>query len=83
MTGKALGKIIKAEYGFDKDYPFVKGLFVQLETEFGVCGRYVENVFDYLEDAKVNYVSQLRNKPVEATFDRNMLVSFRILKEVL
>lgn len=83
MTGKALGKIIKAEYGFDKDYPFVKGLFVELQTEFGVSGRYVENVFDILDDAGVNYVSQLKNKPVEATFERNLLVSFRILKEVL
>lgn len=36
-----------------------------------------------LTDAKVNKVSELKNIPIEATFDGNMLESFRILTEVL
>lgn len=43
----------------------------------------VEEVNRILEDAKVNYVSQLINKPVEVTMENNTFKDFRILTEVL
>lgn len=38
---------------------------------------------DILKDAKCNYVSELRGKPVEVVIKNNMFKSFRILTEVL
>jgi len=43
----------------------------------------VEFVDSLLENAKVNYVSELKNVPVEITFNGNCFKSFRILTEVL
>lgn len=43
----------------------------------------VEQVDKILRDAKVNYVSQLLNKPVEVEIEENTFKSFRILTEVL
>ncbi len=43
----------------------------------------VEQVYKILKDAKVNYVSQLVNKPVEVTLEKNCFKDFRILTEVL
>ena len=43
----------------------------------------VENVYRILKEAKCNYVSELLNKPVEVTIERNTFKSFRILTEVL
>lgn len=43
----------------------------------------VEEVSRILEDAKVNYVSELLNKPVEVTIENNTFKDFRILTEVL
>jgi hypothetical protein len=42
-----------------------------------------EYVNTLLESAKCHYVSELKGKPVEATFDGNLLKHFRILTEVL
>lgn len=42
--------------------------------------RYVSKL---LKEAKVNSVDELKGKPVEATFDGNMLKEWRILTEVL
>ena len=42
-----------------------------------------EFVSGILKDAKCNYVSELKNKPVEVTIVDNMFKSFRILTEVL
>jgi hypothetical protein len=42
--------------------------------------RYVSKL---LKDAKVNSVDELKGKPVEVTFDGNMLKEWRILTEVL
>ena len=42
-----------------------------------------EKVYQILKDAKVNYVSELVNKPVEVTIDKNCFKDFRILTEVL
>ena len=43
----------------------------------------IEQLYKILNEAKVNYVSQLINKPVEVEIDRNAFKSFRILTEVL
>lgn len=43
----------------------------------------IEKLNKILEDAKVNYVSQLVNKPVEVTIEKNTFKDFRILTEVL
>jgi hypothetical protein len=42
--------------------------------------RYVSSL---LKDAKVDSVDKLKGKPIEATFDGNMLKEWRILTEVL
>lgn len=43
----------------------------------------VEFINKILKDAKVKYVSQLINKPVEVTIEKNTFKDFRILTEVL
>ena len=43
----------------------------------------IEFVNDILKAAKVNYVSELINKPVEVTIENNTFKDFRILTEVL
>lgn len=43
----------------------------------------IEYVDRILENAKVNYVSELVNKPVEVTIENNTFKDFRILTEVL
>lgn len=43
----------------------------------------VEKVYQILKNAKVNYVSELINKPVEVTIDKNCFKDFSILTEVL
>lgn len=43
----------------------------------------IERVKEILNEAKVNYVSQLVGKPVEVTIDKNCFVDFRMLTEVL
>lgn len=42
-----------------------------------------EFIYGILKDAKVNYVSELLNKPVEVTIEKNTFKDFRILTEVL
>ena len=43
----------------------------------------IEKVNQILKDAKVNYVSELLNKPVEVTIENNTFKDFRILTEIL
>lgn len=43
----------------------------------------VKKINQILKDAKVNYVSELVNKPVEVTIEDNTFKDFRILTEVL
>ena len=43
----------------------------------------IEKIDKILKDAKVNYVSELENKPVEVEIEKNTFKSFRILTEVL
>ena len=109
MTEKVLGKITRAEFGTDKDRPFLIGL--QLSFSFHGCvvtdgGKYtlnidkacrtrnqsehsqavtkrVEDIYELLNKAKVNYVSQLVGKPVEVTLEDEYFKDFRILTEVL
>lgn len=45
--------------------------------------KYIEEVNRILKDAKVNYVSELLNKPVEVTIEDDRFKDFRILTEVL
>ena len=42
-----------------------------------------DNIHSILKDAKVNYVSELKNKPVEVTVEGGLFKGFRILTEVL
>lgn len=41
------------------------------------------NLIKILKDAKVEDVADLKNKPIEATFERLVLTNWRILTEVL
>lgn len=103
---KCLGKIISAEFGLHKDYPFY-GLILEFRcpSKGNVGCDYTVNiskecrweeserqeaitknaefVSKILKDAKCNYISELKNKPVEVTIERNTFKSFRILTEVL
>ena len=45
--------------------------------------KMVDHLYKILEDAKVNYVSELIDRPVEVTIEKNTFVDFRILTEVL
>lgn len=43
----------------------------------------IEHINKILKEAKVNYVSELINKPVEVEIENNTFKDFRILTEVL
>ena len=45
--------------------------------------KQAEHLRDILKDAKCNYVSELKDKPVEVTIQNGTFKSFRILTEVL
>ena len=45
--------------------------------------KIVRYISDLLADAKVDSIDKLKGKPVEATFEGNLLKDWRILKEVL
>ena len=46
-------------------------------------GKNANEILELLRDAKVQSVDQLKDIPVECTFEGNSLKSWRILKEVL
>lgn len=50
------------------------------DKHFAEIMRYIS---DLLHQAKVNDITKLQNIPIEATFDGNCLVSWRVLTEVL
>ena len=52
-------------------------------NKYETVTKTVEDVYKLLGEAKVNYVSQLINKPVEVTIENNAFKDFRILTEVL
>ena len=93
MQEKQLGKIDFAEFGTIKDYPFLIGLQLGFQlgdktwigngVKYTVNIQTIEFINDILKDAKVNYVSELINKPVEVTIENNTFKDFRILTEVL
>ena len=43
----------------------------------------IEKLYELLKSAKVNYVSELKGKPVEVEIEKNTFKDFRILTEVL
>lgn len=43
----------------------------------------IDFLYQVLTDAKVHYVAELNNKPVEVEIENNTFVGFRILTEVL
>ena len=43
----------------------------------------IKNTNKTLEDAKINFVHELKNKPVEVEIDKNTFKDFRILTEVI
>lgn len=45
--------------------------------------KVMEIINKTLKDAKVSYISELINKPVEVTFEKNRFKNFRILTEVI
>lgn len=45
--------------------------------------KLIDEVANIMKDAKVDDISDLKNKPVEVTIERSMFVQFRILTEVL
>lgn len=107
MEEKLLGKITKAEFGLNRDRPFLYGLELDFEMNGSGVGTFkTVNISDscrwgsangrmkalevnaleiskILKDAKVNFISQLKGKPVEVTLEGNIFKSFRILTEVL
>lgn len=48
-----------------------------------VITKQLEFVWGILKDAKCNYVSELKGKPVLVTIEKGVFKDFRILKEVL
>ena len=79
LVTKELGKIVKAEFGFGI-------LTLTLEGKDWSCGTTINTLpaqQDFLESAKCSYVSGLKGKPVEVTFEGNIFKSVRILEEVL
>jgi hypothetical protein len=43
----------------------------------------MNQIIKIMKDAKITNISDLKNKPVEVTIDRNIFKDFRILTEVL
>lgn len=43
----------------------------------------INQIIKIMKDAKITNISDLKNKPVEVTIDRNTFKDFRILTEVL
>ena len=94
---KELGKIEKATFGYS-DYLFGLHLTLS-GAGWGVSKSYAYSTMAYLgyeriegiileiqgllDDAKVKTIDKLIGKPVEVTFENNLLKSLRILTEVL
>lgn len=106
MTKKVLGEIDFAEFGTNKDYPFLIGIqlgfqlrgigdgkkytvYINFDDEqektvnMETVAQNVKFINDTLKAAKVNYISELINKPVVVTIENNCFKDFRILTEVL
>ncbi len=93
MTKTELGKMTHVKFGTDLDLGF--GLHFVLEGK-GWGTSYSETIHSYesksdmcdkvmdiLKQAKVNFINELENVPVEVMFEDRLLQSWRILEEVL
>jgi hypothetical protein len=99
MNNKKLGKIESAEFGYCEYMfglhltlsgngwsvsagiwynPAYKNESVELYSI-----KMLDRVQKILKDAGVRSVSELKGKPIEASFDGNLLKDFRILTEVI
>jgi hypothetical protein len=87
MRGKHLGKIKSAEYGYSETNDKMC-LYLNFTSTGGdiYIGLDVDErkLLGILNDARVYFVSSLKNKPIELVIDENNTFSnFRILTEVL
>lgn len=87
MTGKELGRISKAQFGYLGDF---KHLAVELTFSgkgWGVGSYIGADNRDYirktLDDAGKRYIHELVGTPVEITFEGNAIKEWRVLTEVL
>lgn len=96
---KKLGKIVAVDFGKNKDAEFVYfGLHLKISCgdhvytisrgacRFDSSADFLNYLYDILNDAKVNYVTELVDVPVEITVDdrlTDVLLDWRILTEVL
>ena len=96
---KKLGKIVEVGFGKNKDTEFLYfGLHLKIVCNndvftvsrgtwnFNSSDEFLDYLDDTLIDAKVHYVSELVDVPVEITVDdrlTDVLLDWRILKEVL
>lgn len=96
MDGKFLGKIVHAdvytEYGHlyfsvelsgngigvSNHYPLIPGPKAKEASEWKIFP-----LAEVMQKAKVEWVKDLKNKPVEIVLERNILKDWRILEEVL
>lgn len=78
---KELGKIKSIDLTIE-DKPYV---IVTLEGPgWGVCSHLVVNdIVKPMQDANRDRLSSMKNVPVEAVFEWSILVSWRVLTEVL
>lgn len=72
LSGQGWGTCTSYDYN-----PNYKGDVIPYELKM------IDNIQKLLKDAKVDKVEQLKGKPIEVTFESNLLKGFRILTEVL
>ena len=59
---------------------FIGGYVKNIEhTSITIC----TNIIQLMKDANVSNLQELKNKPIEVTFENNLLKEWRILTEVL
>lgn len=89
MIRKELGKIQSLKVGFFPNDGASFGAVLSLRGEgWGTdTSLYIPaqlpGLIEHMRDAKVRNVMDLLNKPIEATFENNTLIKWRILTEVL
>lgn len=70
------------EWGCNKSYQYNTACKNDSSNEFDTMVM-IEMIQKLLKDAKVDSVDELLNKPIECTFDKNLLKDLKILTEVL
>lgn len=66
----------EGNWGVANSYPIVVGPGAAFPTEWKIFP-----LADYMKAAGAYHLQDMRNKPIEAIFDRNILQSWRILTE--